>query len=301
VKLLVVGGTRFVGRAIVEAALARDHEVTLFNRGTHTDVLAAVPRIIGDRNRDADLTQLRDHRWDAVVDVSAYAPAQVRSLLDVVEGRTGHYVYISTVSVYELPMPPRADETAPLLQVDEDIDSDDPRAYGGRKALCERAARERIGDRLAVLRPTVVIGPGDYTDRFPWWVRHVARGGRLAAPSRLEQPIQLIDAGDLAAFAVRVLERRVVETFNTVGPHQPLTLRGMIDVLAAVCDVRVELDPVSGTRDGEAFPLTLPPGGGSDGAFMVSGAAAYGQGLHLTPLADTARAVLREQQAVNRL
>lgn len=299
-NLLIVGGTRFVGRAIVEAALAHDHAVTLFNRGSNAHVFSAVPRIIGDRNRDDDVAQLAGHEWDAVVDVSAYAPAQVRSLLDVVGGRTRHYLYVSTVSVYKLPVPPGANEAAPLLAVHEDIASDDPRAYGGRKVLCEEAARERIGDRLTVLRPTVVIGPGDYTDRFPWWLRHVAQGGRLAVPPRLEQPIQFIDAADLAAFAVHALEDQLFETFNTVGPHERLTLRGMIDVLSDVCDVHVELEPVSGTRERESFPLTLPSDGGTDGTFMVSGAAAHRHGLTLTPLVETAGAVLREQQALSR-
>lgn len=289
-RILVLGGTRFIGRAIVETALAHDHEVTLFNRGTHRDVVPSVPRIVGDRNSD-DVRKLADGEWDSIVDVSAYKPAEVRSALDVLRGRFTQYVYISTVSVYDNP-PPGSDESAALLRVEESIPAGTPEAYGGLKVLCEQALRSAVADRLTVLRPTVVIGPHDYTDRFPSWVRGVARGGRVPVPRRVEQPVQLIDASDLGAFAVHALEQRIVGTFNAVGPREPMTLGSMVSMLAAAFGSEVELDPASGRE----FPLTLPEDGSRDGYFSVSGAAAYAAGLTLRPLGESGLDVLHAQQ-----
>ena len=161
-KVLVLGGTRFVGRGIVEATLNAKHDVTLFNRGTDRALFPAVPRIIGDRTKDTATLAAQD--WDCVVDVSGYRPSEVRPVARAVHDHTQHYVYISTVSVYETPMPPGAGEEAPLMRVDEPIPDTDPRSYGGLKALCESALRASLGDRLTVLRPTVVVGPHDYTD-----------------------------------------------------------------------------------------------------------------------------------------
>ncbi len=291
-RILILGGTRFVGRAIVDAALQRDHEVTLFNRGTHRDIFAAVPTIIGDRESPDDVAELAGARWDAVVDVSAYTPAQLRPVLHALGENVPHYVYISTVSVYADALPRGADESAPLLQVEESISADDPHAYGGLKARCEELLRERLGDRLTVLRPTVVIGPHDHTDRFPWWVRSVARGGTMRVPSRLEQPVQLIDAADLAVFTMHVLEHRVLGTYNTVGPSQPLTLGGLLDALSATFDSHVEPVPAESQEDGAPFPLAgLAADGSEDGLFSVSGAAAWRDGLRLRSIAESALAV----------
>ncbi len=294
-KILVIGGTRFIGRAIVGAALEGGHDVTLFNRGTHRDVFPTVARIVGDRNHAEDVEQIARGDWDCIVDVNAYRPAELRPVLRVLAGRLPHYLYISTVSVYAQP-PPGADEDAPLLEVDESISPGDPDAYGGLKVLCERMLRDAAGDRLTVLRPTVVVGPHDYTDRFPWWVRSVARGGRLQVPRRLEQPVQLIDAGDLGAFAVRTLSERVFGTFNTVGPKAPQTLGGMIEMLSTTFGSKVELDPVDPERVSTPFPLTVPEDGSKDGSFMVSSEAARRQGLTLRPLSESAAAVLHHEQ-----
>jgi 2'-hydroxyisoflavone reductase len=292
-NILVLGGTRFVGRAIVEAALGHGHDLTLFNRGTHSDVLPAARRIKGDRGNPQDVAQIAKGQWDAVVDVNAYRPSEVRSVMGALGDRASHYVYISTISVYADPLPVGSYEDAPLLRVPESIPSEDGHAYGGLKALCEQELRDRISDRLTVLRPTVVIGPHDYTDRFPWWVRKIAAGGTLSVPQRLEQPVQLIDADDLAAFAVRVLEQRIFGTFNTVGPLESLTLGNMIAMLSNAFGSHVGLAPVAARDTDSTFPLTLNADGSDDGFFSVNGAAAYQQGLRLRPLTESARAVLR--------
>lgn len=163
--VLVLGGTRFVGRAIAERAIARGHGVTLFNRGSDQAAFPAAARINGDRDVQSDVARIGGHAWDAVVDVSGYRPAQVRAVLAALGAGRPRYLYISTVSVYADPVPRGASESAPLLEVDETIPSTDPRAYGGLKVLCERELAAEYSGPLTILRPTVVIGPHDYTDR----------------------------------------------------------------------------------------------------------------------------------------
>lgn len=291
-RILVLGGTRFVGRAIVEAALSRDHDVALFNRGTHPDLFPGAEAISGDRDDPGQMAQIASRGWDAVVDVSAYRPSQVRLACDALGARLPHYVYISTVSVYADPVPAGAGEDAPLLSVSEDISADDADAYGGLKVLCERELRART-DLLTVLRPTIVVGPHDYTGRFSWWVRHIAKDGTVPVPPRLDQPVQLIDAADLGAFAVRTVEQRILGTFNTVGPREPLTLQRLIDELRSTFGTAVQLAPVEDAEK-EGIPLVLPADGSADGAFSVSGRAAYAAGLQLRPLSQSAREVERE-------
>lgn len=296
-QILVLGGTRFVGRGIVEAALDRGHELTLFNRGTSDPEAFRdnpnVHRLIGDR-RSETVAQIAEVAWDAVVDVSAYRPDDVRPVLRVLSNQAPHYVFISTVSVYSPNIPPGSDESAPLLQVPETIPSSDPRSYGGLKVLCERELRNALEGRLTILRPTVVIGPRDYTDRFGWWVKRIAGGGDLPVPRRFEQPVQLIDVRDLSAFTMRTIDMNIVGTYNAVGPKEPSTLGGMIDMVSSALGVAVRLVPTDG---GSQLPLTLPEDGSADGYFSVSGAAAYRHGLTLRPIGDSARDVLEWESA----
>jgi 2'-hydroxyisoflavone reductase len=289
VRILVLGGTRFIGSTFVETALAHQHKLTLFNRGrSHPELFASVQRVTGDRGDPAAVSQLAAHEWDCIVDISGYSPDQVRPILDIPGHSSAHYVYISTVSVYAEPMPPDAAEDAPLLEVDESISAGDARAYGGLKALCESLLRDSVGDRLTVLRPTFVIGPDDYTDRFTWWVRRIARGGRMAVPRRLEQHLQLIDVRDLAGFALKVIEQRTLGTFNAVGPEQPLTVGTMVDSVQQALEVTVTPVPVgTGRRARSTFPLCI--GDDDDGSLRVSGAAARAHGLSLRPLAESVR------------
>lgn len=289
-KLLVLGGTRFVGRAIVETALAAGHDVTLFNRGSNRDIFPDVARIAGDRDSD-DIAKIGEQEWDVVVDVSAYHPRQVRSAVRALREQRPHHVFISTVSVYADPVPHGSDESAMLIEVDESIPRSDPRAYGGLKVLCERAMRDAT-EHLTVLRPTVVIGPHDPTDRFTWWVQRVVRGGRISVPERVEQPVQLVDAEDLAAFAVLAAEQRVRGTFNVTAPTELLTLRDMIGVIAGAAGVSVELETASSAD----YPLYLGGEPEDDGVFMLSNEKARRAGLGLRPLADSTAAVLREMR-----
>ena len=300
-RILILGGTRFVGRAITEAFVNAGHDVTLFNRGSD-EIDITVRRLRGDRNDPAALAPIGEQAWDAVVDVSAYIPAQVRSVLSTLGAGNPHYLYISTVSVYAESIAPGADESAPLLAVAEDIPREDPRSYGGLKALCERVLRSDFRGPLTVLRPTVVIGPRDYTDRFGWWVRAVADGGALPAPARLDQPVQLVDARDLAAFTLHCAESQAAQTYNVVGPRERLTLGSMIDELRAAFDVDIELRE-AGTDEAQHMPLTLPQDGSRDAVFTVSNGAALDAGLQLRPLSQSALDVLaweREREAPRR-
>ena len=287
--ILVLGGTRFIGRTFVDIALSREHTLTLFNRGrSDAGLFPSVQRVTGDRSDRAAVAQLAAREWDCIVDISGYRPDQVRPVIEAAGGTAKHYLYVSTVSVYAEPVPPGALEDAPLLDVDQSIPASDARAYGGLKALCETLLRSSLGDRLSVLRPTFVIGPHDYTDRFTWWVRRVARGGRMAVPRRLDQHLQLLDVRDLAAFAVRVVEQRILGTFNTVGPEQPVTIAAVLEDVQRALEVTISPEPVDSDRGtATSFPLCI--GDADDGSLQVSGAAARAQGLALRPLAESVR------------
>jgi len=290
-NVLVLGGTRFVGRAFVEAALSNAHTLTMFNRGLSDP--AAFPetrRVAGDRSSREDVAPL-EGAWDCVVDVSGYRPDQLRPFLDLAGASVVHYLYVSTVSVYAEPMPPGAAEDAPMLSVGEDIAAGDPRAYGGLKALCELLLRDRLGERLTVVRPTFVIGPHDYTDRFTWWVRRIAHGGRMAVPPNLGQHLQLIDVRDLAAFMVRIVEGRVPGTFNAVGPERPISMAAMIEAVAEAVGTVVVPVPVD-ARSARALAFPLYIGDEDDGGLQVSGAAARVHGLTLRPLAASVHDIL---------
>ena len=180
-RLLIIGGTQFVGRHIAEIALERGHQVTVFHRGkTNADAVPDAEHILGDR--DSDLENLGDGHWDATIDVCAYVPRQVDELAEALGERGGKHVFISTVSVYAEPAPPDNDEDAPLAALsDPTTEVVDGETYGGLKVLCEGAVSEHYTDAI-VIRPTYVVGPHDYTHRFTYWVMRIADGGRVVAP-----------------------------------------------------------------------------------------------------------------------
>ena len=201
-RILMIGGTRFIGRHVVEAALAADHDVTLFHRGrTGADLFPEVEHRLGDRN--TDLSELATGEWDATVDTCAYLPRQVQSLADALGGRGGHHLLVSSVSAYASPAGPGFTEDAPLAQLDDpDTDEVTDETYGGLKVLCELAAVERHGPDTLLVRPTYVVGPDDYTWRFPWWVTRLARGGEVLVPGPQDAPAQVIDVRDMASWMV---------------------------------------------------------------------------------------------------
>ena len=291
-RLLLLGGTSFVGRAIAQEALDRGHEVELFGRGrTGRDLFPGVVRHVGDRDT-GDYAALAGGSWDAVVDVSAYVPRHVREAADAVGGSTGRYLLISTGSVYDRTRAaePMTDDAA-RIEPEQGTEQVTPTTYGPLKVACEDETWSRFGDRAVVVRPGVVAGPYDPTDRFTWWVRRAARGGRLALAGRPEQPVQVVDSRDHARLVVTLLEDDATGTYNAVGPAEPVTLAGMVSACAEAAGTTVEVVEVDPAAADPALPLVLPDEG-HDVMFRRSAARARAAGLTATPLVQTAADVL---------
>ncbi len=230
-RLLIIGGTRFVGRHLAEIAVARGHDVTLFHRGrTGTDVVPQAHHVLGDRDRD--LGMLADQSWDATIDTCAYVPRQVAELADALGDRCGRVAFVSSISAYAEPTVGVVTEDAPLAILDDpSTETVTGETYGGLKALCEQVAGERFGQATLVIRPTYVIGPHDYTHRFGYWVDRIADGGQVLAPGPRERALQVIDARDQATWTIEMLERGAGGVFHTVHPAPPCTFESLLQTI----------------------------------------------------------------------
>ena len=288
-RLLVLGGTVFLGPHVVSAALERGHAVTIFNRGRHsTHVSSEVEQVRGDRN--IDIGALRGRRFDAVIDTSAYVPAHIRSAVEALCDSAEHYVFISTISVYAA-FPPQTsvDERARTAVGEE--------GYGASKARCEEVLEATWPGGATLIRPGLIVGPRDPTDRFTYWPRRVEAGGRTLAPGRPLRPVQLIDVRDLAAWSVRVAEDRVAGVFNAVGPASVLTMGELL----AECRRELKSDAefvwiadddliAAGVQPWTDLPLWIPEADPEHGGMLLaSNAAAVRAGLRFRALADTIR------------
>jgi 2'-hydroxyisoflavone reductase len=290
VNILILGGTRFVGRHLTETALAAGHQVTLFNRGrTNPDLFPEAEHIHGDRYRD--LSRLDGRRWDAVIDVSGYLPRDVRASAERLAGAVDRYVYVSTISVYADWKSPGMNEDAPLEEPepgDETLDEVPSRGYGRLKALCERFVQEAVPDRSLIVRPCIIVGPWDPTGRFAYWVERTARGGEVLAPGRPDRPVELIDARDLATWVVSMTERRETGVYNATGPRDVLTMEGMLhacrDTLGSDARFTWIPDDFLDARD-VRLPFWLPEE--KFGFNLVDHSRAVAKGLTYRPLADT--------------
>jgi 2'-hydroxyisoflavone reductase len=255
-RILVVGGTRLVGRHIAQAAIDRGHDVTLFNRGkTDPGAFPDATHLVGDRNKD--LSALAEDTWDATIDVSAYTAKQVSLLLAALGDRSGHVTFISTISVYDAGKIAKRGftESAPLLPADfGDVPSMEK--YGELKVGAEKTAMKEARRALLTIRPGYVIGPYDETGRFNHWVKSVAEGRPFVGPDR-DQPLQTVDGRDLAAFTLEAVERGRSGDFNVTAPQQPPTFAQVLDTIAAALDV--SLPEVTWTTAGEGLPLSSPP------------------------------------------
>lgn len=289
----MLGGTSFVGRAIVEEGLRRGDELTLFSRGrTGAELFPEVERRTGDRDA-GDYAALVEGSWDAVVDVSAYVPRHVREAADALAGRVGRWLLISTGSVYDREQAPddAMDESAPRLAPEHGTETVDGTTYGPLKVACEDEVSARFGEAATIVRPGIVAGPYDPTDRFTWWVRRAARGGRVALPARPDQPVQVVDSRDLAHLVLQLLHDDRPGTFNAVGPAEPVTLEELITTCARAAGTEVEVVPVDPSSVEPGFPLVLADPSG-DVMFRRSADRARAAGLTATPLASTAADVL---------
>jgi 2'-hydroxyisoflavone reductase len=223
VRLLVLGGTKFLGRAVVEEALERGHAVTLLTRGeTNPELFPDAERLRGDRN--GDLTALEGREWDAVLDTSGYLPRVVRASAELLADHAAHYTFVSSISVYSDFSEPAGEDDTPLTRLDDTSDESlEGERYGGFKALCERVVDEVFPGRSALVRPGLIVGPNDPTRRFTYWPKRVAQGGEVLAPGRRGRQVQFVDARDLASWLVDLGERRTDGTFNATGPGAEAT------------------------------------------------------------------------------
>ncbi|MFI6317679.1 NAD-dependent epimerase/dehydratase family protein [Nonomuraea sp. NPDC050556] len=288
-RILVLGGTSFVGRAIVENALRADAEVTLFGRGkTGTDLFPQLTRLIGDRDT-SDYAALHDDTWDAVVDVSGYVPRHVAQSMNALRDRVGRYLFISSHAVYQRTgVGPDSDEDAPRRPPVRDTEELDDDTYGPLKVACEDDVLARYGSRATIVRPGKVAGPNDPSDMFTYWVRRASYGGPVALPADPEQPIQVIDSRDLAHLVVQLLIDERPGAFNAVGPAEPTTLGALIETCARVADSEVEIVPVSPDVAPPLFPLVRT----NWPTQQRSSARARAAGMPATPLEVTAADVL---------
>jgi 2'-hydroxyisoflavone reductase len=290
-RVLLLGGTVFLGRHVAAEALARGHELTLFTRGMHgADLFPEAEHLRGDRS--ADLSPLQGREWDAVIDTSGYRPADVKASSELLADAAGHLVFVSSCNVYPVWPAEPVDEDTPVWESDEDD-------YGPNKAASERAACAAMPGRVAAVRAGLIVGPNDAIFRLPWWVRRIAHGGRVPAPGRPDRGVQMIDARDLAAWMLDLAERRVAGAFNATAPIGQAT---MGEVLEAAVDATVsgaQLVWLSDERlrSVEAEPWTeVPlwaPEDAMPGAWRIGTARAHAEGLRCRPLAETVHDVWR--------
>jgi 2'-hydroxyisoflavone reductase len=307
-KILILGGTGFTGPFQVKYALARGHTVTVFNRGkTHPGELpAGVEQLIGDRS-NGQLDALKNRKWDVVIDNPTMLPKWVYDAAEILKGNVDRYIFISTISVYADGLKPGADESAPLAKYDGKDAMKETRdtviaskfaLYGPLKALSEKEVEKWFPGKSLIIRPGLIVGPGDETDRFTYWPVRIERGGEVLAPGNQSDPVQFIDARDLAEWTIRMAEEGATGIYNATGPAARLTIKGMLDGIKTGLGSNatftwapanfLEKEKVAPWSD---MPVWVPPaeeGGMSD----VSIKHALEHGLTFRPLAETTRDTL---------
>ena len=303
-KLLILGGTKFLGRHLVEAALASGHEVTLFNRGRNNpELFPEVEKLRGDR--DGGLDALRGRRWDAVVDTSGYLPRVVRASAELLADSIGMYVFISSMSVYADFSQPNNENSPVGTLEDETSEEITGETYGPLKALCEKALEDVMQGRALHVRAGLIVGPYDPTPRFPFWTARVARGGEVLAPAPPERQVQMIDARDLSEWILRMIADGHAGLFNASGPDYRLTMQGFLEACRDASG-----SDASFTWAGEQFlldegvepwgelPLWLPESLEKHRHFLASNCEkAFAAGLTFRPLVETALDTLAWQQS----
>jgi len=297
--ILILGGTGFIGPHMVREALRRGHSVTLFNRGrTNNTLFPDLETIKGDRA--GDLEVLGNREWDAVVDNSGYMPQYVRNSARMLSPNAGHYIFISSISAYASFSHPNNEDSLLATMADEDAQEFSWEFYGALKARCERAAAEEFdADRLTILRPTYICGPGDHTDRLTYWPVRTSKGGEMLWPGSPQHEIQIIDVRDLANFVVDCVEQRISGTYNTVTPVGSYTMGRTLEDCQAV--TAADIDPVwvddafiesfesADDSRGVSLPIWHPQTGDIAHASSVSGERAVAAGLRNRPVRETVR------------
>jgi 2'-hydroxyisoflavone reductase len=289
-KVLVLGGTKFLGRAVVDAGLADGHEMTLFNRGqTNPGLFPDLEQLRGDR--DGGLSALAGRSFDAVVDPSGYVPRLVRASAEFLRGSVGHYVFVSSISVYETPIARGADESAPRKRLAEDTEVVDGETYGALKALCEDVVREVFAGAFTNVRGGLIAGPHDPSGRFTYWPVRLARGGRVLAPGDPGRQVQFVDVRDLAAWILEAAAGAVTGDFNATGPAEPLTMGELLETCrrVAVSDAELVWAPDAFLLEHDVgewieLPLWLVE---DESLLQLDVARAVAAGLLFRPLAQT--------------
>ncbi len=300
-KVLIFGGTGFIGPHFVRELRAAGHKLTLFNRGKRNPGLFPdVETLIGDRNVAGAHDVLKGREWDVVIDDSGYFPRQIKASTGVLKDHVQHYIYVSSISAYADLAPAGIDEDYKLAQLDDpDAKEITEKNYGGLKAACEQIVEQTFGARQAVIRPTYIVGPGDHTDRFTYWPWRVARGGEMFAPGAPQDPLQFSDVRDLAEFTRRCVEQRIAGRYNLCNPPGAVTMGDLLETSKRVtrADTRfrwADLKFLEANALLESGELTIwsPPAGEYAGASLVSSARAVAKGLRFRDVATTVRDLL---------
>ncbi len=295
-KILILGGTVFLGRHLVDAALASGHELTLFNRGQSDPGFASqfpqVECLRGDRDGD-ELAQLKDRQWDAVIDTSAYVPRILRQSLDLLVGNVSHYVFISSISVHADFSAPGVHEASSTIVLEDPSTEEVGQFYGGLKALCEQAVEEAFGVNSLIVRPGLIVGPHDPTDRFTYWPHRIAKGGEVLVPASPDEPFQAIDARDLSEWIIKSVESSLGGTYNVTGPKEPMTMGELFETCKNTLNKDAQLTWVAtdfllnqGVGTWVEMPFWI---GDMDmaGLLQCDCSKANAEGLHCRPLAET--------------
>jgi 2'-hydroxyisoflavone reductase len=311
-KILILGGTGFTGPFQVAYALARGHEVTLFNRGKRPspEWPGKVEQLLGDRNT-GDLKSLAGREWDVCIDNPTSLPFWVRDAGKVLAGKVGHYLFVSTISVYADGSKAGIDESAAVMEykgkdamaeTQDTLRADIGGLYGPLKALSEAEARKQFGDKVTIVRPGYIVGPRDETDRFTYWPKRIAQGGEVLVPGDGDDPVQVIDGRDLGEWMVRLAESGTTGTFNACGPDYTLTMDAMVHGCHAVAGGRASFTHVPGDfleQQQVGLPIWVPRAGSEySGYGAVSNAKAIGAGLTFRPLATTVADLLAWYRAL---
>ena len=312
-KILFIGGSGFIGPHMVRRAQARGHEVTLFNRGkTNPHLFPEVEKLVGDR--DGGLAVLEGRDWDAVIDTSGYVPRVVRDSAELLQDRVKRYLFISTGDVYADFVKVGLDEDYTLDTIADPTNEDPSKFYGPLKVLCEKAVSETYGQRSTILRPGWIIGSGDYNSISSYWPMRINHGGEVLAPGHPDDPVQIIDAHDLAVFVIKLLEKDISGIYNTMGPESPLTWAEFLYGCRAVTSSKVKFTWVpadflakQGVSAMTDMPIWFPPlddyptpapfEPGAKGFHQMSAQRAIDTGLTFRPLALTAKSIIKEYMA----
>jgi 2'-hydroxyisoflavone reductase len=305
-RILILGGTGFIGPHQIRYAVARGHKVSMFNRGkTNPDLFPNVEHLEGDRNGQLDA--LKGREWDAVIDNPATLPRWVRDTAQLLKEKAGQYVFISTLSVYRDNSNVGMDEDDPVIVLDDPtVEQITGETYGGLKALAEEEARKAFLGRATVVRPGLIVGPGDPTDRFTYWPARIARGGDVLAPGDPQNPVQYIDGRDLAEWTIRLVENKTFGTFNAIGPAGQHTFGEMLGGIRAVVPGSVPVNLVWVPADfleaqkvapWSDMPVWIPAVDDYAGFGRRSNAKAIAAGLTFRPLADTAAATIEYHES----